>query len=60
MQEKSVAGFISKNRVESNEVVNMYSTFNELFNSTKALGGKDRNLQTRINCCSSYFDLFNG
>jgi phosphate uptake regulator len=40
MQEKSVAGFINKNRVESNEVVNMYSTFNELFNSTKDLAAK--------------------
>ena len=40
MQEKSVAGFINKNRVESNEVVNMYNKFNELLNSTKELSAK--------------------
>src|SRR5919108_819343 len=40
MQDKSVAGFINKNRVESDEVVKMYSKFNELMNSIKELSAK--------------------
>ena len=40
MQEKSVAGFINKNRVESDEVVKMYSKFNELLNLRKELSAK--------------------
>ena len=37
MQEKSIAGFINKNRVESNEVVKIYSKFNDLLKLTKEL-----------------------
>ncbi len=37
MQEKSIAGFINKNRVESNEVVRIYSKFNGLLNLTNEL-----------------------
>src|ERR671922_44006 len=40
MQERSVAGFINKNRVESNEVIKMYSKFNELLNLTKEISAK--------------------
>ena len=40
MQEKSVAGFINKNRIESNEVVNMYGRFNELLNLIKKISTK--------------------
>ena len=40
MQEKSIAGFINKNRVESNEVVKIYSKFNELLNLTKELSAQ--------------------
>src|SRR5215213_2097883 len=40
MQEKSVAGFINKNRIESNEVVNMYGRFNELLNLIKKISAK--------------------
>lgn len=40
MQEKSVAGFINKNRIESNEVVNMYARFNELLNLIKEISTK--------------------
>jgi phosphate uptake regulator len=40
MQEKSIAGFINKNRVESNEVVKIYSKFNDLLNLTKELSAQ--------------------
>ncbi|HEX7206615.1 MAG TPA: phosphate uptake regulator PhoU, partial [Nitrososphaeraceae archaeon] len=40
MQEKSIAGFINKNRVESNEVVRIYSKFNDLLNLTKELSAQ--------------------
>src|SRR5918999_1619146 len=40
MQEKSVAAFINKNRVESNEVVRIYSKFNDLLNLTKELSAQ--------------------
>ena len=40
MQEKSIAGFINKNRIESNEVVKIYSKFNTLLNMTKELSAK--------------------
>ena len=40
MQEKSIAGFINKNRVESNEVVRIYSKFNGLLNLTKELSAQ--------------------
>jgi phosphate uptake regulator len=40
MQEKSIAGFINKNRVESNEVVKIYSEFNDLLNLTKELSAQ--------------------
>lgn len=40
MQEKSIAGFINKNRVESNEVIKIYSKFNDLLNLTKELSAQ--------------------
>jgi phosphate uptake regulator len=40
MQEKSVAGFINKNRSESNEVIKIYSKFNGLLNLTKELSAQ--------------------
>lgn len=40
MQEKSIAGFINKNRVESNEVIKIYSNFNDLLNLTKELSAQ--------------------
>ena len=40
MQEKSIAGFINKNRDESNEVIKIYSKFNGLLNLTKELSAQ--------------------
>jgi phosphate uptake regulator len=40
MQEKSIAGFINKNRNESNEVIKIYSKFNGLLNLTKELSAQ--------------------
>lgn len=40
MQEKSIAGFIHKNRDESNEVIKIYSKFNGLLNLTKELSAQ--------------------
>ena len=40
MQEKSIAGFINKNRDESNEVIKIYSKFNGLLNLTKQLSAQ--------------------
>jgi phosphate uptake regulator len=41
MQEKSVAGFVSRNRSESMLVVNMYEKFNEIMNSIKRISSTE-------------------